>query len=126
MITLHFPFPPSLNHYWRHNRGRTHISAEGREYRNAVAWICKEDGIKCITNKLKVSIYVQRPDKRRRDLDNLIKVVLDAMQHGGVYVDDSQIEDLSIRWGPEIPGDSMMTVYIAEIRKQAGGGTCGL
>mgnify|MGYP003637015063 FL=1 len=36
------------------------------------------------------------PDKRRRDLDNLLKPLLDVMDECGVYEDDSQISDLRI------------------------------
>ena len=46
----------------------------------------------------RVAVYVEAhpPDKRRRDLDNLWKGVLDAMQHAQVYVDDNQVDDLHI------------------------------
>jgi crossover junction endodeoxyribonuclease RusA len=37
------------------------------------------------------------PDRRRRDLDNLAKPTLDALEHAGVYEDDSQIDLLIIR-----------------------------
>jgi crossover junction endodeoxyribonuclease RusA len=37
------------------------------------------------------------PDRRRRDLDNIQKPVLDALQHAGVYEDDSQIDLLVTR-----------------------------
>jgi crossover junction endodeoxyribonuclease RusA len=37
------------------------------------------------------------PDRRRRDLDNLQKPVLDALEHAGIYEDDSQIDLLLTR-----------------------------
>jgi crossover junction endodeoxyribonuclease RusA len=37
------------------------------------------------------------PDRRQRDLDNLQKPALDAMEHAGVYQDDSQIDLLLTR-----------------------------
>jgi len=37
------------------------------------------------------------PDRRRRDLDNLLKSVLDALEHAGLYADDSQIDLLVTR-----------------------------
>ena len=40
---------------------------------------------------------VHPPDNRRRDLDNTQKALLDAMQHGGAYEDDSQIVLLASR-----------------------------
>lgn len=38
-ITL--PMPPSVNHYWRHGRNGTYISAEGKAYRAEVLRRCK-------------------------------------------------------------------------------------
>ena len=37
---------------------------------------------------------------RRRDLDNIQKPVLDALEHAGVYEDDSQIDLLVTRRRP--------------------------
>jgi crossover junction endodeoxyribonuclease RusA len=37
------------------------------------------------------------PDRRRRDLDNIQKPVLDALQHARVYQDDSQVDLLVTR-----------------------------
>jgi len=112
---LIFPFPPSLNTYWRHNRGRTHISTEGKKYRNTVAMMCRIENIKTIEGNVKVKISAIRPDNRRRDLDNLLKVVLDAMQHGGIYKDDSQIVDLSIRWAIPVEFSPRLKVEVQAI-----------
>jgi Holliday junction resolvase RusA-like endonuclease len=38
---ISLPWPPSNNRYYRHNRGRTHISTEGQAYRDSVARIIK-------------------------------------------------------------------------------------
>ena len=50
-------------------------------------------------DRLQVIIYAHPPDKRRRDLDNLLKATLDAIQHAGVYPDDSQIDEILIMRG---------------------------
>ena len=42
--------------------------------------------------------------RRRRDLDNILKSLLDSLTHAGVWEDDSQITDLRIRKGPHIAG----------------------
>lgn len=49
-----------------------------------------------LTGRLAVSIRVYPPDKRRRDLDNLMKCLIDALQHAGMYQDDSQIDRLLV------------------------------
>ena len=36
------------------------------------------------------------PDRRKRDLDNVLKALLDALQHAGCYDDDSQLDDIRI------------------------------
>jgi crossover junction endodeoxyribonuclease RusA len=62
---------------------------------------------------LRVVIEAWRPDKRRRDLDNLLKATLDGLAHAGVYEDDSQIVDLRIYWATELGG--MLKIKIEEI-----------
>jgi hypothetical protein len=46
--------------------------------------------------RLYVSIVAYPPDRRARDVDNLLKAVLDGMQAAGVYLNDTQICTLSI------------------------------
>ena len=43
-------------------------------------------------DRLSISIYAHPPDKRRRDLDNLLKVLLDSLQATGLFNDDSQFD----------------------------------
>lgn len=96
-MELKLPYPPSVNHYYRHVGHRTLISRKGREYRQAVAEaVMLQRGSKRLAGPIAVDITVWPPDKRRRDLDNLCKGLLDSLQHAGVYLDDSQIERLTI------------------------------
>jgi len=89
------------------------ISAKGRDYREAVCVLVQRLGIDAgFKGKLVVEIEAYQPDKRRRDLDNLLKAPLDALTHAGVYKDDSQIADLRIYWAPTIGG--MLKVKIKE------------
>ena len=113
-ITLTMPWPPSVNKYWRTFQGRMIISAEGRSYRKAVAdQVLIQRGAKHYTGKLRVQIEAFRPDNRRRDLDNLLKAVLDGCTHAGVWEDDSNIVDLRIYWAESIGG--MLKVKVSEL-----------
>ena len=114
MIDLTMPWPPSVNKYWRTFQGRMIISAEGRSYRKAVAdQVLIQRGAKHYAGKLCVVIEAHRPDNRRRDLDNLLKAVLDGCTHAGVWEDDSNIVDLRIYWADAVGG--MLKVKVSEV-----------
>lgn len=65
-----------------------------------------------IAGRVAVSIVLHYPDKRRRDLDNSLKGLFDAMTHATVWIDDSQIDKLHIlRAEPEKPGKLIARVW---------------
>lgn len=94
---LTLPFPPSNNRYYRHARGRHYIDQPGRDYRKAVAGIVKGIGMPKLTGRLHVTIHAAPPDRRRRDLDNMLKALLDALTVAEAYEDDSQIDSIGIK-----------------------------
>lgn len=96
-LELTLPWPPSNNRYYRHVDGRTLLSAEGRNFRRLVSLLVGQARARYAwTGSLEVAVAAFPPDKRRRDLDNVLKASLDALQYAGVYEDDSQIDSLSI------------------------------
>lgn len=64
---------------------------------------------KPLTSKLVFSAVFREPDARRRDLDNLLKCLLDSLKHAGVYADDSLIREIHVRFGePDRPNGSVL------------------
>src|SRR6516164_4193510 len=96
MFEVVLPYPPSINHYWRRVGPRTLISREGRRFRERVLAILAARRIEPLVGPLAVEVDIHPPDNRRRDIDNVQKALLDALQHGGAYEDDSQIVRLTI------------------------------
>lgn len=105
-MEFELPWPPSVNHYWCHTKTNTYIGKKGKEYRRAVCTLLM-GGPPPILGRVGVSIVAFMPDRRRRDLDNLLKAIQDSLGHAGVYKDDSQIDDLHIVRGHVIPGGKL-------------------
>lgn len=129
MTTITLPYPPSLNTYWRSVRGRVLISAKGRSYRTLVAqaiMLARKSGDAAawpILDRLAVRIDASPPDRRKRDLDNVTKALLDALTHAGVWLDDSQIDDLRIVRQPHTSGGQVLvtvTPIDSENREERG------
>jgi Holliday junction resolvase RusA-like endonuclease len=104
MFEIELPYPPSINHYWRRVGPRTLISREGRRFRQRVVAILAALACEPLRGPLAVEVEVHPPDNRRRDIDNVQKALLDALQHGGAYADDSQIVRLAIEKREPVEG----------------------
>jgi len=79
----------------------TYLTKKAKEFRAEVCdWIQQHsEFVNCgiLHGRLMVSIELTMPDKRKRDIDNHIKAILDALQHSGVFKDDEQIDLLRVR-----------------------------
>jgi crossover junction endodeoxyribonuclease RusA len=94
-LTLVLPYPPSANRYWRNYRGTTVTSAEARSYKLEVAYVARQAGIEKLSGPVALYIDIYRP-RRSGDLDNRLKVLIDALQ-GVAYDDDDQVVEIHAR-----------------------------
>lgn len=112
-LEIALPYPPSVNHYWRHTKsGKHYISEKGRAFRAEVLKICKQfDAFK---GKVKMQIEVYYPDNRPRDPDNLQKALFDALTASGLIKDDNNkiIKDYRVVGMDEIRKGGMVVVKI--------------
>ena len=100
---LSLPWPPSVNHYWRRNKGLgMHISAEGKRFRDDVIMLFR--GFDGVMGRVAVQVTAYPPDNRKRDLDNVFKALLDALSHALIIEDDSMIDDLRITRAEVVKG----------------------
>lgn len=113
---LTLPWPPSTNRYWRRVGGRVLISAEGRAYRTTVGTaVLQQRPGRFGAARLAMHITATPGDRRRRDLDNLLKALQDSLEHAGVYADDGQIDDLHIVRAPLVVGAGTVFVLISQM-----------
>ncbi len=111
MVELILPWPPSVNRYWRRNGGRYFISSEGMKFRQDVNVICNsKKNVFVETDRLCMAIKAFPPDRRRRDLDNILKAIGDALQHAGIYHDDNQIDEIRIVRQPFYSGEVVISL----------------
>ena len=115
MPRMTLPFPPTVNTYYRRVGHMTKISAKGRAYREEIISIIGPQ-FPTMTGRLEVQVHAYVPDARRRDLDNLFKSLLDALEHAGVYKDDGQIDVLIISRHEKVDGGCVV-VNVEEIKE---------
>ncbi len=103
--------PPSANKLWRARRGggAPYINPEYAAWRTAAAWAIKAAGGKQFVDPVKVVIRSRRPHKLR-DCDNQIKPILDALQHGGLILDDNLVHRIDVAW--DDVGDDKVHVIV--------------
>lgn len=100
-----------------------YINARGRRFPNKKALDYKikvqDIVLDCQATKygckpISLQIWVYPPDRRKRDISNIIKIIEDSLQDAGVYDDDFQINLLVVERGQIIKGGKV-TVMIDEI-----------
>lgn len=117
-MRLVLPYPPSANRYWRSFRNRVVVSDEARAYKARVAAECRVQLGTLATfqepfhGPVAVVVHVYRP-RKRGDLDNTLKVLLDALK-GIAFVDDDQVVDLHAIRG-DSKGNPRAEVEIREV-----------
>ena len=98
MIILQILYPPSANRLWvRAKKGMRKSDAYAKWLIEA-GWHVKAQRPGSIHGPYKISVSAARPDKRRRDLDNILKPIGDLLQSVGVIRDDCDCEMVSARW----------------------------
>lgn len=89
-VTMTLPIPPSANRYWRSYGGHVVVSSEARDYKAAVRYSTL--GVRPFDGLVAVNVTVFR-ERKAGDLDNYLKILLDALK-GVLYDDDSAVVEI--------------------------------
>ncbi len=95
MIRVRGITPPSINNYWKPKviNGRfagNYLTKQGRDFKQYLFMLAKNSGQKLIDSDCRIIYRLYVKKKGRKDLDNTIKVIQDALE-GVAYHKDSQI-----------------------------------
>jgi len=115
-------WPPSVNHVWRKTpAGRIYLTREARIFRADVmsrVAVARCHGVlprTALAGNLAVAMELYPPDRRRRDVDNYSKAVLDALTHAHLWRDDSQVKRQAVEvCEPRAGGQVVLTISALE------------
>lgn len=119
-VELTMDYPPSVNRLWRTSKsGTVYRSKEYTDWRKKTAWeLSIQAKFKQISGAYKITVKAVRPDKRRRDLDNLIKSISDVLVAAGVIEDDSLCEHLEMMWVKDGPACHVTIEGVGDEKKR--------
>lgn len=116
-MILEMPWPPSSNHYWfivaMKGGGRKVLGKKGKEFREKVVEMHGNSGT--LQGRLSIKLDVYPPDRRKRDLDNLLKATLDALEAANIFEDDNQIDEIHMIRKEIVKGGKIM-ISLEEIK----------
>jgi crossover junction endodeoxyribonuclease RusA len=114
---VELPYPPSVNHYWKAGRDRSgrpmrYLTKAANDFKRVVGLLCGRKS--AFSGRVGVKVLVYPPDRRIRDLDNLLKGINDSIMSAGVIVDDCQIDEIQMR-RMDVRKGGMIQVWVWEV-----------
>lgn len=116
IFELYTAYPPSVNNYYVKTQRGVFISQKGRKFRDQLISDAAEQlgGMLPLTERVRLEVVAWVPDNRKRDLDNIMKPIQDAMLHAKLLVDDSQIDQTFIYRGEKVPPNGLLYIRVSE------------
>src|ERR1700740_2265062 len=98
-MLLSLPYPPAANNLFRNVPGRGRVKTDAYSAWLAEALIAlRGQRAPKHPGSFRATILLTRPDRRRRDIDNLVKGVMDALTKAGVIEDAHLAQSIHLAW----------------------------
>lgn len=115
-LQAELPWPPSVNHYWGTRDVVRYISPRARAWLDEAIILLRavKPGREPLKQPVALFLIAYPPDRRKRDMDNILKPILDALVKSAVIGDDSQVHELHlVRRPPDGQGGRVRLVLEA-------------
>lgn len=111
-VTVDLPWPPSVNRIWRSTGRRVYRDPRYIAWAEEAGWVVKAKRLHKIEGKFSATIVLFPPDKRKIDVDNRVKVLLDLAQKSGLIEDDHLCRLLVVSYGEDdtVPPGARLTI----------------
>lgn len=109
---IHLPYPPSVNQLYTTN-GRSFKRYKSGMYNSWIAdagWTLKTQKRNEHKGRISVSYFARRPDKRKRDIDNVAKAICDFLTLHRIIEDDQHIQAIYGAWDDSVPASKIKVV----------------
>jgi crossover junction endodeoxyribonuclease RusA len=106
------PFPPGLNNLFSNvpRVGRV-PTKRYKAWQEEAGWFIKQHpDLRPVAGDVEVLMFFGRPDKRKRDLDGLMKAPLDLLVKHGLIEDDSRVQRLTVAWSEQTKNACLVIV----------------
>lgn len=104
MIRIELPMPPSVNKMFANVPGKGRVRTKtyrAWSYEAGFMLVAQRNAggkHKTIDGPVSVLVEAYRPANKKRDLDNILKALLDLLTNTSTIKDDSQVIELTARW----------------------------
>ena len=116
-VELTTPVPPTLNHNIGARGKARYMTAEYKDFLWAVAeeWARRRVEDWDATKRFEIVIKLHFATRRKCDIDNRIKPLLDALTRAGVWDDDAQVDAIKVRRGGADKDNPRAVVWVIPI-----------
>lgn len=108
-------FPPSGNHRnkiaVKNGRPVVYRTQKAQEFYTECYYIARQMRQKTIVENCECFVYIQEPNRRKRDIDNILKTTFDALVFAKVLEDDSLVRRLFVEFGPVKKGGGLVIYF---------------
>lgn len=125
-LILVLPLPPSVNNLYATVNGRRRLSVAGQEFKQHAGWlvrkaVAEQQWSAWASDRFALSLRLFTPDRRRRDVDNVVKVATDAIFEA-IHIDDSAVTRVTAERGGVDPAHPRCEVVVSVIQQEQADG----